>query len=267
MPFAFPIQGGDRDAARPAGTDGEHAARPDGHFLARHRVDANDYGLDRIAARRSARYRKYMVGLLVFLGCSGPFGACLRRRRRSAPLSRPSIRRVKCSSIRRIEDGARRAAQGHGYGILVFSLLGLAGSLILGFLELQANHAHNRFYNELEEWLSGITELTPAHRRPPIRRAGSSRPPFMKCSVPSRNLLTNSARYRSRTPRRPAFVCFRGPGGRGRQGFGTGVNQLVTLMRSEQKVVREWVDEQASQQAELAGALKALADTYQRRTT
>lgn len=46
-----------------------------------------------------------------------------------------------------------------------------------------------------------------------------------------------------------------------------GVNQLVTLMRSEQKVVREWVDEQASQQAELAGALKALADNYQRRTT
>ncbi len=41
------------------------------------------------------------------------------------------------------------------------SLLGLSGSLILGFLELQASHAHNRFYNELEEWLSGITELTP----------------------------------------------------------------------------------------------------------
>ena len=44
------------------------------------------------------------------------------------------------------------------------SLLGLSGSLILGFLELQASHAHNRFYNELEEWLSGITELTPGGR-------------------------------------------------------------------------------------------------------
>ncbi len=33
---------------------------------------------------------------------------------------------------------------------------------MLGFLELQASHAHNRFYNELEEWLSGITELTPS---------------------------------------------------------------------------------------------------------
>src|SRR6185295_12308675 len=42
------------------------------------------------------------------------------------------------------------------------SLLGLGGSLVLGFLELQAGHAHGRFYNQLEEWLSGITELAPA---------------------------------------------------------------------------------------------------------
>ena len=41
------------------------------------------------------------------------------------------------------------------------SLLGLGGSLVLGFLELQASHAHGRFYNQLEEWLSGITELAP----------------------------------------------------------------------------------------------------------
>jgi hypothetical protein len=46
-----------------------------------------------------------------------------------------------------------------------------------------------------------------------------------------------------------------------------GVNQLVNLMRSEQKVVREWVDEQSAQQAELTGALKALADNFQRRTS
>ena len=42
------------------------------------------------------------------------------------------------------------------------SLLGLGGSLVLGFLELQASHAHSRFYNQLEEWLSGITDLAPA---------------------------------------------------------------------------------------------------------
>ena len=44
-----------------------------------------------------------------------------------------------------------------------------------------------------------------------------------------------------------------------------GVNQLVTQMRAEQKVVREWVDEQASQQSEVASALKELAVNMRRK--
>ena len=39
------------------------------------------------------------------------------------------------------------------------SLFGLAGSLILGFLELQAGQAQNRFYNDLEDWLSSATDI------------------------------------------------------------------------------------------------------------
>src|SRR3546814_14155822 len=40
------------------------------------------------------------------------------------------------------------------------SMLGLAGSLVLGFLDLQLGQAQNRFYNELEEWLASLTRLT-----------------------------------------------------------------------------------------------------------
>jgi len=40
------------------------------------------------------------------------------------------------------------------------SLFGLAGSLVLGFLDLQASQAQNRFYNDLEEWLSSVTRLS-----------------------------------------------------------------------------------------------------------
>jgi hypothetical protein len=43
-----------------------------------------------------------------------------------------------------------------------------------------------------------------------------------------------------------------------------GVNQLVNQMRVEQKVVREWVDEQAAQQSEVANMLKSLAETMKR---
>ena len=39
------------------------------------------------------------------------------------------------------------------------SLFGLSGSLVLGFLELQAGQANNRFFQDLEEWLSGVTRL------------------------------------------------------------------------------------------------------------
>jgi len=42
------------------------------------------------------------------------------------------------------------------------SLFGLAGSLVVGFLDLQSGHAQNRFYNDLEEWLSNITRI-PSH--------------------------------------------------------------------------------------------------------
>jgi outer membrane murein-binding lipoprotein Lpp len=44
-----------------------------------------------------------------------------------------------------------------------------------------------------------------------------------------------------------------------------GVNQLVSQMRAEQKVVREWVDEQAAQQSEVASALRELANNMHRR--
>jgi hypothetical protein len=40
------------------------------------------------------------------------------------------------------------------------SMFGLAGALVLGFLDLTAGQAQNRFFNELEEWLAGLTRLS-----------------------------------------------------------------------------------------------------------
>ena len=60
-----------------------------------------------------------------------------------------------------------------------------------------------------------------------------------------------------------------GPGGSGEgsvRDLAQGVNQLVSQMRAEQKVVREWVDEQANQQAEVTGALKDLAANLLKRS-
>ena len=146
------------------------------------------------------------------------------------------------------------------------SLLGLAGSLVLGFLELQASHAHNRFYNELEEWLSGITELTPAG----VASASSDyvNRQLLGAVVDMQRALEDFSNRLSEQPVAPPTSLTQS--GVPQQSpdevreLARGVNQLVTQMRSEQKVVREWVDEQAQQQAEVANMLRSLTDAMKR---
>ena len=90
------------------------------------------------------------------------------------------------------------------------SLLGLGGSLVLGFLELQASHAHGRFYNQLEEWLSGITELAPGAvadgrlRQPPAgRRHHRHAPRHRRPERPAGRDAAHRGRRRARRRRRP----------------------------------------------------------------
>jgi hypothetical protein len=59
------------------------------------------------------------------------------------------------------------------------SLFGLAGSLILGFLDLQASQAEQNFYNELEEWLSGITRLAVPDTGLPDLSGGPALPAYL----------------------------------------------------------------------------------------
>lgn len=118
--------------------------------------------LDGILSRldESRDISRYTIGLLIFLGLLGTFWGLLET----------------VSSISNVIDGL--SIDG-GDGAAVFadlkrglkapmagmgtafssSLFGLAGSLALGFLDLQANQAQNRFYNDLEDWLSTVTRL------------------------------------------------------------------------------------------------------------
>jgi hypothetical protein len=128
------------------------------------------------------------------------------------------------------------------------SLLGLAGSLILGFLDIQAGQAQSRFYNELEEWLSTITEL----RGDSGDGAGNS--------SQFRFALLDMQRAFSDLAERLEHGMMRGGGGGVQSGelhrLTDGIDKLVQQMRAEQKVLREWVDDQSHNQAELAAVLK-----------
>jgi hypothetical protein len=105
---------------------------------------------------------RYIVGLLVFLGLLGTFWGLLSTLQSVAAAigSLDPKDGANVNVFSELKAGLTKPLEGMGTAFSS-SLLGLAGSLVIGFLELQASHAHNRFYNELEEWLSGITELTP----------------------------------------------------------------------------------------------------------
>src|SRR6266550_299955 len=59
-----------------------------------------------------------------------------------------------------LKDGLTKPLSGMGIAFSS-SLFGLAGSLVLGFLDLQAGQAQSMFYNDLEDWLSTVTDLDP----------------------------------------------------------------------------------------------------------
>ncbi len=210
---------------------------------------------------------RYLVGLLVFLGLLGTFWGLLQTIS-SVGGAIDAIDTSSTDNITLFSDlKAGLAAPLKGMGTAFSSsLLGLSGSLVLGFLELQASHAHNRFYNELEEWLSGITELTPGSNvsSDQVNRQLSTAILHMQRAVEDL-----SSRIQDQSIAGSIASASGGGGGAGEEQIrelARGVNQLVSQMRAEQKVVREWVDEQAAQQSEVASALRELAHNMQRRS-
>ncbi|MGY8998020.1 MAG: flagellar motor protein MotA, partial [Alphaproteobacteria bacterium] len=119
--------------------------------------------LDSIGSRldESRDISRYLIGLLIFLGLLGTFWGLIKTIGAvSGTLTGLSV--GEGQDIIALFDDLKQglAAPLSGMGTAFSSsLFGLAGSLVLGFLDLQSSQAQNRFYNELEEWLSSITRL------------------------------------------------------------------------------------------------------------
>lgn len=98
---------------------------------------------------------RYLTGLLVFLGLLGTFWGLLETVSSvGSVISGLSVQGDAAVVFDDLKRGLGEPLSGMGIAFSS-SLFGLAGSLILGFLDLQAGQAQNRFYNELEDWLSG----------------------------------------------------------------------------------------------------------------
>jgi hypothetical protein len=125
----------------------------------------------------SREISRYIIGLLVFLGLLGTFWGLLGTIGSVGGV----IGGLEVGDqdydkmFQALKTGLQKPLQGMGTAFSS-SLFGLGGSLVLGFIDIQANHAQNRFFNDLEEWLSGVTTLVNRTRGAEIEEGESLSP-------------------------------------------------------------------------------------------
>jgi len=202
--------------------------------------------LDSIAARldEARDMLRYMTGLLIFLGLLGTFWGLIE----TVGSVGSVINSLKPGGdAGAIFDSLKEglAAPLGGMGIsFSSSLFGLAGSLVLGFLDLQTSQAQNRFYTELEDWLSTtVHDLgVGSDAAAPLSGAGSS---DLRVAIERlREAITDGGSSRATTTAMANLA--------------EAIQGLVHHMRSEQQMIRDWVDSQAQQHREVRRLLEIL---------
>lgn len=203
--------------------------------------------LDSIATRldEARDISRYMTGLLVFLGLLGTFWGLIE----TVGSVGKVIEGLKVGG----ESGALfdtlkegLAAPLGGMGIsFSSSLFGLAGSLILGFLDLQSSQAQNRFYTDLEDWLaSTVSEYGNAPLPGAAVAATASSPELLAAIERLRRSVEDGSNRSTSTAMANLADAIQG---------------LVSHMRSEQEMIREWADGQGEQSKEIRKLLERIA--------
>jgi hypothetical protein len=183
---------------------------------------------------------RYLTGLLVFLGLLGTFWGLLETVSSVGGVI-GAMQTGKDATLLFDELKAGLQAPLAGMGIsFSSSLFGLAGSLILGFLDLQAGQAQTRFYNELEDWLS-----TTANDVVPTDNGDLS------SALERLNRLISSQTGAAVTNQSLASLA-------------EGIQQLVQHMRQEQQQIRDWVEAQSESQADVKKLLTHLTAEKER---
>ena len=131
----------------------------------------------RLRLDESRDVSRYMIGLLIFLGLLGTFWGLLLTVSGVGQMigTLTATGDNTTAMFGSLMEGLQGPLSGMGTAFSS-SLFGLAGSLVLGFLDLQASHAQNRFFNELEDWLAGVTRFTPSR---PVGNIEPSEPAYI----------------------------------------------------------------------------------------
>ena len=204
--------------------------------------------LDSIAARldEARDTSRYMTGLLVFLGLLGTFWGLIETMSSvGSVISGLKPGGDAAAIFESLKEGLAAPLSGIGISFSA-SLFGLAGSLILGFLDLQTSQAQNRFYTELEDWLSTT-----------VRDLGVGSDAAI--AAPAAGAASGDLRMAIERLREAI-----GDGGSSRAtttamaNLAEAIQGLVHHMRSEQQMIRDWVDSQAQQHREVRRLLEIL---------
>lgn len=203
--------------------------------------------LDSLASRldESRDLLRYLIGLLIFLGLLGTFWGLLA----TVTSVGEAIRNLDVGSTQssavfeELKSGLQKPLAGMGLSFSS-SLFGLAGSLVLGFLDLKASQAQNRFYHNLEDWLSTITDVQAGDNN------GSMMPAYLRADLQnlqrSIEKLGTQMDYRGGTA-----VPITASDDNATEQLADAVANLVQQMREEQKMVRQWIQSQQVQQSEI----------------
>ena len=198
--------------------------------------------LDSIATRldEARDISRYMTGLMVFLGLLGTFWGLIETMTSIVGVIGGLKGGGDASSMfESLREGLAAPLSGMGISFSS-SLFGLAGSLVLGFLDLQSSQAQNRFYTELEDWLSTTVY---DHAVEP----GASGAVTGEMSSAIERLRAAIDQTGSGKAASTAMV-----------NLAEAIQGLVHHMRNEQQMIRDWVDGQAEQQREIKRLLEIM---------
>ncbi|MDB5412917.1 MAG: flagellar motor protein MotA [Rubritepida sp.] len=207
--------------------------------------------LDGISSRldETRELSRYMTGLLIFLGLLGTFwGLLLTISSVADVISGMSVGSGDVNALfNQLKAGLAEPLRGMGVAFSS-SMLGLAGALVLGFLDLTAGQAQNRFYTELEDWLAGQTRLSSGALGGEAE--GGSMPAYVHALLEqtAENLEALQA------------IMVRGEDARGTTA--TAIGQLaeqLSILTDQMRTSQAMQTRMAEQQASLAPALSMLA--------
>jgi hypothetical protein len=185
---------------------------------------------------------RYMTGLLVFLGLLGTFWGLIETVSSvGTVISNLRVGTDAGSVFDTLREGL--AAPLGGMGIAFSSsLFGLAGSLVLGFLDLQSGQAQNRFYTDLEDWLSTtVHDLSADPEASPMTGVSSD----VRAAIERlRDTISDAGSSKSATTAMANLA--------------EAIQSLVHHMRTEQQMIRDWADSQAEQHRDVRRLLEIL---------